>query len=216
MERQLSLPIYITAFLLSLLIFVVGVYIGHVIDTNNLNLLSGKVTNMSNRISSVNLLLLIDPSSSSCPIYLSELDSLDLEVELIGHRLAYLEDEKHVFDNDLKRSYFLLEAESLLLTKKVNSLCPNNRSLVLINFYSNKNCQSCFNQGMEILRARDELQSDLDIKLFSFDGDLASPVVESLKSTYNVSLYPTIVVENSTYSGFKTKSEIIQIIKGSK
>jgi hypothetical protein len=50
------------------------------------------------------------------------LDSLDLEIETIGHKLAYLEDEKNVFDNDLKRSYFILEAQSLVLTKK-NQFC---------------------------------------------------------------------------------------------
>lgn len=215
MERKVSVSIYVGAFFLSLFIFLIGVYIGSLIDNSNLNLISQKVTNLSNRVSSVNVLLLMDPSPSSCPIYLSELDSLDLEIETIGHKLAYLEDEKNVFDDDLKRSYFVLEAESLVLTKKVNSVCQNSSRIILINFYSNKNCSKCKDQGIEILKARDELSSQTNLKLFSFDGDLGSAVVDSLKSAYNVSEYPSITIQNNTYGGFKSQSQIISLIRES-
>lgn len=216
MERKVSVSIYVGAFFLSLFIFLLGVYIGSLIDNSNLNLISQKVTNLSNRVSSVNVLLLMDPTPSSCPLYLSELDSLDLEIETIGHKLAYLEDEKNVFDHDLKRSYFILEAESLVLTKKINSVCQNDSRIILINFYSNKNCTSCKAQGIEILKARDEISSQKNLKLFSFDGDLGSAVVESLKSTYNVTTYPSIVIQNNTYPGYKSKSQIVSLIRESK
>jgi hypothetical protein len=65
MERKVSVLIYVGAFLLSLFIFVLGVYIGSLIDNSNLNLISQKVTNLSNRVSSVNVLLLMDPAPSS-------------------------------------------------------------------------------------------------------------------------------------------------------
>lgn len=216
MERKVSVSIYVGAFLLSLFIFVLGVYIGSLIDNSNLNLISQKVTNLSNRVSSVNVLLLMDPAPSSCPLYLSELDSLDSEIETIGHKLAYLEDEKNVFDDDLKRNYFVLEAESLVLTKKINSVCQNNSRTILINFYSNKNCANCKSQGIEILKARDELSSQKNLKLFSFDGDLGSAVVDSLKSSYNVTTYPSIVIQNNTYSGYKSQSQIVSLIRESK
>lgn len=215
MERKVSVSIYLGAFFLSLFIFLIGVYIGSLIDNSNLNLISQKVTNLSSRVSSVNVLLLMDPSPASCPIYLSELDSLDSEIETIGHKLAYLEDEKNVFDDNLKRSYFVLEAESLILTKKMNSVCQNSSRIILINFYSNKNCSNCKSQGVEILKARDEISSKKNLKLFSFDGDLGSAIVESLKSSYNVSTYPSLVIQNTTYSGYKTKSEIISLISES-
>ena len=109
----------------------------------------------------------------------------------------------------------MLEAESYLLSKKVKTLCGGSESL-LINFYSNKNCAQCLDQGVEILRARDSLEAQgLKVKLFSFDGEIGSPVAEAFVRQYNVSGYPTIVINEQAYPGFKTSAELQKIIKGS-
>ncbi|MCI0563576.1 MAG: thioredoxin domain-containing protein, partial [Nitrososphaera sp.] len=157
----------------------------------------------------------MEGNSSSCPIYMSELDSIDADVERIGHRLSFLEEEKNVFDDELKRKYFILEAESYFLSKKAKELCGDDSAL-LIHFYSNKNCGNCREQGTEILKMRDSLKGQLDIKLFSFDGELESPVAEALEKQYNISSYPSIVVNEKTYSGFRTQEQLKAIIQAAK
>ncbi len=216
MERKITLPIYAGAFLVSLVIFVIGVYVGSLVDANSLNDLQGNVSSISEKVASVQLLLLSEGNSSSfCPVYLNELHSIDQDVESVGYRLSYLEDVKQVSDDSLKKQYFLLEAESYLLSEKVKGLCGSD-SVLLINFYSNKNCEVCRAQGTEVLKARDAIGPGTDVKLFSFDGDLGSPVAEALMSRYNVTGYPTIVINGKTYPGYHDSDQLKQLITESK
>ncbi len=222
MKRDLSVPIYAAAFVMSLAIFVVGIYIGTLIDASNISSISEDVSNISEKVASIQLLLLSEGNSSSfCPVYVSELDSIDMDVERIGYKLTYLEDKRGIFDSELKKKYFVVEAESYLLSQKVKTLCGDD-SVLLINFYSNKGCARCAEQGTEVLKARDALAQDggsgganasLDVKLFSFDGELGSPVAESLEAQYNITGYPSIVINGKTYRGFRDSETLQGLIR---
>ncbi len=216
MERTITLPIYVGAFLISLIIFTAGVYVGSVVDANSINELQGNVSSISEKVASVQLLLLSEGNSSSfCPVYSSELHSIDQDVESVGYRLSYLEDVKQVPDDELKKQYFMLEAESYLLSEKVKSLCGSD-SVLLINFYSNKDCPTCKAQGTEVLKARDALGPGTDIKLFSFDGDLGSPVASAMMGRFNVTTYPTIVINGKAYPGYADSEQLQRLIAASK
>jgi hypothetical protein len=210
--RKLSVGLYAGAFLLSLVIFISGIFVGQLIDMSSMETLQSEVSSVSQKVASVQLLFLMEGNSSSfCPVYSSELDSIDAEVERVGHKLTYLEDEKNIFDPELKKQYFVLQAESYLLSSKVREMCDGS-SILLIHFYSNKDCDDCRQQGVEILRARDEL-SGTKLKLYSFDGELGSPVADAFMQKYNISTYPSIVIDGKTYPGYHSSSEIRQLIE---
>jgi len=217
MARNIETSIYLGAFILSVAVFAIGIYVGHILDQNNLISISHELSNISNRMASLQILLLSDSDSSSfCPVYLTESENLDQEIEQIGYKLSFLEDEKQIFDDNLKRAYFTLEAESYFLAKKTTSLC-NESDILLINFYSNKNCgQICKDQGVAVIQARDELAAEgIVVKLFSFDGELDSPIAEAFESEYHVLSYPTLVINEKTYSGFQSAEQIKEIIRAS-
>lgn len=210
MKRTVSYPVYAAAFLVSLAIFVIGIYIGMLIDQANVRSISDDVANISEKVASIQLLLLAEGNSPSfCPVYVSQLDSIDLDVERIGYKLAYLEEEKGIYDTELKKKYFVMEAESYLLSQKVKSLCRDD-SILLIHFYSNSGCEQCSEQGAEVLKARDALSAQgIRAKLFSFDGEIGSPVAEAFAAQYNVTTYPSVVINGRTYPGFRD-SEALQ------
>ncbi len=214
MERKFSLPLYTGAFLISLVIFLTGVFVGHLIDTSNLEDISDDLSQVSRKVASVHLLLLLEGNSSSfCPVYTSELSSIEQDVELMGHRLSYLEEQKDVYDNELKKQYFVLEAESYLLSKKVRELCGD-ASVLLVYFYSNTNCTECKEQGTEILRARDDLSGEnITVKIYSFDGDLGSPVADAFKQQYLVKDYPSVVINERTYPGYLDAGKLKETIR---
>ena len=214
MERKASLPLYAAAFVISLVIFFVGIYIGQLIDQSNLQSVSAEVERVSQKASSLQLLMLMEGNSSFCPVYLSELSSVSDEVEKVGYKLSYLEDEKHAYDPELKKQYFVLEAESYLLSKKARQLCGD-RSVLLMYFYSNGGCASCRQQGNDILAARDAAETgNVSVKLFSFDGDLGSPVADAFANQYNITTYPSIVVNDRVYPGYHDPGTLATIIKG--
>jgi len=217
MKRTVSYPIYAAAFAISLAIFLVGIYIGTLIDQANVRSISDDVSNISEKVASIQLLLLAEGNSSSfCPVYSSSLDSIDQDVERIGYKLTYLEDEKGIYDAELKKKYFIVEAESYLLSQKVKALCGDD-SVLLINFYSNTGCERCREQGVEILKARDALAPEgIDVKLFSFDGGLGSPVAEAFAAQYNVTAYPSVVINGRAYSGFHGSDDLQAFIKANR
>ena len=214
MERKVSISLYAWAFFISLIIFAVGVFIGFTLDSNSMGRISDTLTETSSKLSSLQLLILMEGNSSSfCPVYKSQLDEIDVQVERSGYELSYLEEQKGASDPELKKRYFILEAESYLLSKKVKSLCGDD-SILLINFYSNKACPDCKSQGTEILKARDELESlGTHVKLYSFDGDLGSPVADAFKNQYNVTKYPSIVVDDKLYPGYSDSGKVMEYIR---
>ncbi|MBU0532291.1 conjugal transfer protein TraF [Candidatus Micrarchaeota archaeon] len=212
MERKISFPLYATAFIISLIIFLAGVFVGTLLDSASISDISEEISDVSQQVSSVQLLLLMEGNSSTfCPVYFSELSSIDEDVQNFGYRLSYLEEEKGVQDIDLKMQYFVLEAESYLLSEKVKKLCGG-QSILLIHFYSNTKCDDCQQQGIEILRARDE--SNISMRLFSFDGEIGSPVAKAFMDRYNITTYPSIVINGKTYAGYHTADELKAIISG--
>jgi hypothetical protein len=217
MKRTVSYPIYAAAFLVSLAIFVVGIYIGMLIDQANVRSISDDVSNISEKVASIQLLLLSEGNSPSfCPVYASQLDSIDTDVERIGYKLSYLEDEKGIYDTELKKKYFIVEAESYLLSQKVEALCGGD-DVLLIHFYTNANCARCREQGGEVMKARDALAGQgIGVKLFSFDGEIGSPVAEAFARQYNVTAYPSVVINGRTYVGFHDSEGLQAYIKAAR
>jgi len=203
MERKISYPLYLTAFLLSVAVFAIGVYIGTLLDNANLAGLSERVESLSQRSTSVQLLLLAEGDSSAfCPVFRSELSEIDADIERIGYELSYLEEKKQAYDPELKKQYFLLEAGSYMLSKRVSEVCGDD-TILLLYFYSNEDCESCQEQGVDILAFRDELAADgRTMRIYSFDGDLGSPVAEALVEHHGIDTYPSVVVNDVRHSGY--------------
>ncbi len=211
-HRPFSLPLYIVAFVVAVLIFIIGIYVGTIIDKTHLSNISVDVDKNLQRLESTQLLFFLDDSPSFCTVLNSELEKLETDTEKIGQKLDLLAD-KGSSDPELKKQYFVLEAQSYLLSKKINDRC-NVKDVLVLYFYSNNNCEKCRQQGEELLRARDQIGSHPNrIKFYSFDGDLDSPVADALKQKYNATSYPTIVVNQKLFEGYKDLDSLIKILK---
>ncbi len=217
--RKISLPIYLIALAITVLIFAIGVYVGTILDRGNLSSVSGELEQNLQRLESTQLIFFLEDSKSFCPVYEDELNKLEKNTERIGQKLNLLED-KGAADSDLKKQYFVLETQGYLLSKRVVEKCGVNYTLILY-FYSGLNCERCREQGLNLLKARDllshqnQIQNESNIKIYSFDGDLGSSVANALKDQYLVAQYPTIIVNGKSYSGYKDAETLAQLLKGS-
>ncbi len=204
-QRKLSVPLYLGAFVVTALIFMLGIYVGNYISEISRQGMSGDIERISSKLSGTQLLFLLDNSSAFCPVYNDELSKLDADTESIGQKLAFLEDKYGTIDEKLKLQYFVLETESYLLSKRVNEKC-NEDSLLVLYFYSNKDCKDCKQQGESLLAAKNS--ANKNVKIYSFDGELNSPVVTALKIRHSISTYPSVVVDDVLYSGLQTKEQL--------
>jgi hypothetical protein len=207
MERKVSWSLYAAAFIISSAIFIAGIYVGMLIDTGDVQTISSDVDELSQRISTMQLLVLTDSNSSAfCPLYASELASIDEEREKLGYELSFLEEQRKIDAPELKKEYFILEAQSYFLSKRLKDLCED-ESILLLYFYSNQNCSDCTQQGVDILSARDRVSKN--VRIYSFDGELGSPVAEAFMQQFNITEYPSVVIDNKVYGGYVTEDELV-------
>jgi len=202
-KRRISKDIYITAFVLTVLVFSLGVYVGMVIDESAASKVDEELRTLEQDLSLSRILLLMEEELGEfCPIYTEKLEAVDAERELIGDRLEYLESVRGLSDEELKERYYYLEFENYLLMKKMKKECGKEYVLVLF-FYGDDEESRMQGEELDALRA-----GNRDVKVFSFDGNSESAVVEVLKEQYLVNSYPAVVVDGSKLVGLQSLGEL--------
>ncbi len=211
MERTIAWSLYVAAFVIAVVVFIAGVYVGTILDKSDIQTLSKEVESLSQDLATMQLLYLIDDNSSAfCPLYESELSSIEEKREKLGYELTFLEDKRKIEAPELKKQYFILEAQSYFISKKLKESC-NDKTIIVLYFYSNKNCTDCGRQGVDILSARDTVATrNIKVRIYSFDGEIGSQVAEGFMRQFAVSQYPTTVINGDVYSGYISKDELIE------
>jgi hypothetical protein len=214
-KRRISISLYIMAFIFTLIIFAFGVYVSWIINKSVAEDLKANIDAMISRLQHLQTIFLLadENAPSFCPFYATELGRLEEETERMRYKIAVLEENKGVTDENLKKEYFIFETNAYLLAKKIKEKCNSSEVLVLY-FYSNTNCSICQDQGVELYHARQDLaQQGIKVKTYAFDGDLNSSIVEVFKIKYNVTAYPTLIINEKKFAGFLDEKRIIDKIK---
>jgi hypothetical protein len=208
-KRRISTGTYLAALILTVLVFSLGIYVGMIIDEQAQGELERGISELEEELYFSRILLLAQEEIGEfCPIYSENLEAVAAERELIGDRLEYLEEVRGVYDTQLKERYFYLELENYLLLRKMQDQCAGEQVLVLF-FYGEG--EDSLEQGrvLDSLRAKNG-----EVKVFSFDGEMDSAVVEALTKSYGVNSYPSLVIDGETVSGLKGLGEIESVIGG--
>ena len=145
-----------------------------------------------------------------CPIIQQKIDSQSgKNASLIK---AIEEAEKSIFIVDftnLKKSYFLSNAELYFLIKKSNEVCNENNQTILY-FYRDAKplCSDCIVQGEIIDGVRAKCRN---VKSFAFPIDLNLGFVELFKTLYGVDEAPSLVINESVvFEGLTPEQEIME------
>lgn len=206
----MNVPLYVLAFVITVVIFAIGFMVGTVYDGMVGESMEGRISQLSSNALSMQIFFLMENDSQFCDFYSSELGRIDADTEQLGYQLAYLEENKGFSDPKLKDKYFLLEYASFLMSNRMREACGTSHKEVLY-FYSNKECgDKCIIQGRELLKAKDLLTSS--IRVYSFDCTIGSPIAVSLCKKYGVVKYPTIVYGNKSAVGPLTANQIAELV----
>jgi hypothetical protein len=139
--------------------------------------------------------------------------SLTSELYAIGERTAYME-EALGHENPqvirLKKNYSLLEIKNWLLTEKAKDQCQA-KLIPILYFYSNhEDCPTCAKQGYVLTYLREKYPF---LRIYSFDYNLELSALDTIKSLYRLTdPLPILVIGENTYSGFRDKEEIENIL----
>ena len=201
---------YIYAFIITLLILFLGVYLINTITNKKIETVRSIETDIA-----INIL-----SAETQFALLSELECKDIAKNTLSSKIAELAKklesmELNTSTNNsellqLKKYYFLLEIKDFILMQRIAKKCDENLHYILY-FYSNSgNCDECKKQGKEI---RHFVRDRKDVRVYSFDYDLKLSATETLKNVYQVNTpLPAVVVDGKVFNKLLKKSDLEDLL----
>jgi len=190
--------------LLTIIIFSAGILLGN----HNTNKKFSKVVDLSDNLRLETLGIEVEYDILAENICENE-DALYLTSELfdISEKVDFMENElgsNNEQVTQLKKQYFILEARHWILAKKrVESCLGNNKGLnntIVLYFYSNQgDCPRCSEQGAVLTHLHKKYEG---MKVYSFDMNIESPIVNVLKGLYDITNVPGLVVNDELHEGY--------------
>jgi len=215
--RMWTWEIYAITFVLTVLLFLSGVAIGYYLNSTAGNPVMAQIESTNDNM--LNMQLLLGSESKPglfCSMYAGLSPAFENETWNIGQQLEYMESSKKQFDPSLKFKYYQLEYRDLLLARNSVELC-NNSMKTIIYIYSNKEgqCGNCVDEGTALWRVRNYFANrSVKLRIYSFDGSSEeSSIIGILKQTYNYTAYPTLVINDKVYAGYKDADAVVAIIE---
>jgi hypothetical protein len=207
-KREISWKLYTVAFIISAIIFGLGMWAGLQIEKSVTEELSTTVNRIDQQWIALETLMLMDSSPAFCDYLTQEMQSFDTETFSLGQRIGYMEEKKGV-DPLLKSEYMSLEVRDYLVANKINEKCGANTSLVLY-FVSSSDCPNCKEQGNQLTSARERTGA----RVYTFDMDVKNSMVSAVAGIFKINAYPSIVIDSAKHTEYMTSDLIVSEIKG--
>lgn len=215
--RKISRDKYIIAALITAGIFLLGFFLGLVIEGERI-----RYTESISKIQNLDFASLqiqyayIDELSQEENCYAVEktfeenINNLETTRERIEDFDENAKINKEEFDL-LKREYLLAQLRYWLLAMRTKNLCDQDIISLLYFFSDDKICPDCNSQSFVLTYLKKRFKERLLI--FSFDESFEEePMISLLKHVYNITSYPALVIEGKLHEGLKDKKQLLNII----
>ena len=215
--RSLSRDKYIIAGIITLGVFLLGLLLGLTIEGKRVNYIESIARKQNLDFSSLQLqYAFIDQLSmeNNCLAVQKTFEQNINSLESTRIRLENFDRDATLNKNELdilKNEYMLAQIRYWLLAERTRKLCGSDIVNILYFFSDEKECPNCEKQAFVLTYLKKKFRDKLLI--FSFDSKFDNePMVPLLKKTYNVTSYPTIVIESEPRKGFQDKDVILNEI----
>lgn len=215
--RDLSKDKYIIAGIITIGIFLLGLFLGLAIEGKRVNYIESMSRRQNLDFSSLQLQYnFIDQLSQekNCLAVQKTFEQNINNLESTRIRLENFDRDATLNKNEfdlLKNEYLLAQIRYWMLAERTRKLCGADIVNILYFFSDEKECPECNKQAFVLTYLKKKFMDKLLI--FSFDSKFESePMIPLLKKTYNVTKYPTIVIEGKLKNGFIDKDTILKEI----
>ncbi len=208
--------VYITALIITIIVFILGLLLGLSVERYILSGITKKTSSIENSIQEIELELLYFQwlnSTDSCDFLREIARKTNNKLDSLADQLSGYSTKNILFTkNDVKNiksKYTSLLIKDWLLQEKIKKDCDAN-VVSVIYFYSTEGCYDCITQGEVLTLLKNKFKDKLMV--FPLDVGLKSDMVNILMSRFNVTLTPTVVVNNNKYDGIISKTQLESII----
>tara|TARA_Y100000310_G_C20591744_1_gene768440 strand:- start:611 stop:1288 length:678 start_codon:yes stop_codon:yes gene_type:complete len=200
---------YFFALTISLLLFFFGFLLGYWTVDSKLNYLIDQSDSLRLEAFDYDLerdLVDLYPCDHfASPLFESSLVNLEGDIGMVESTTGY-GNPRLIY---LKNYYSLLELKHWLFFSKYGEVCSQDYVFVFY-FYSNDEeiCADCLPQGYILSRLRDSYDN---VKVYSFDSVVSVNSVDLLRQNYNISVLPSLVINEEVYEGYVPYDDLVSI-----
>jgi len=210
-ERKTSSKKYLLAFILTLMVFSGGIAMGILLENARLD--SSQQITLKEKVSLRSLQLqqnYIDSGTADCntlhKILENNIDELNKKMATVidyDKKSIFNEEEFHLQLQD----YFLTEIQFYLLSQEIDKKCGQDSVKVLYFYNENEND----NQGAILEYLKKKFSSKLLV--FSLNSNFQQePMITTLLTSYQITKFPSVVVDGQVFQGYKNVRELMKII----
>lgn len=214
MVTKLTKGTFIRVLIITATIFVTGIFVGFSIDTIRTDIISEEIKNANLEAESYMVAELFTKRSENfCEVapeliyYVAKItEKLGSDLETFGEKRMF---RKESYEYLLRR-YYIYEIKFWLLVEDYKKEC--NRKIATILYFFGSDEPESIKQGYVLTVIRKRFRPD--VLVFSFNTDFEKEqAVNLLKSVYNITITPTIVINDVKHERFMSTEEIENIIK---
>ncbi len=216
-KRELYRERYITAALLTILIFILGVALGMIVDNKRLS-----VVKKMNDVQELNFedlqlqYLYINTllgKNKSCDVLQVALEDSIRQLADSLSKVEKYEKETNINKEEyllIRKKYLLDNLRYWMFAREAKEYC--NMSILSILYFFSPNCERCPDQGV-ILSYYKQIYGN-SLLVFPIDSSLKNDIgiVRIIISKYNITKEPSLVIGEKKYEGVVGKEELGSII----
>ncbi len=214
--RKISTDKYIIAGIITFLIFSLGLMLGLVLEDKRYNLV--EEINQGQEVKSLSLqlqylYLTTFSSYDNCPTLSTTLKEAITDLSnSLSDVVAYEEENKASTQRKIiiQRRYILDNIRYWLLARESKQRC--NLDIVPILYFYTEDCGSCPLQGTILTYFKSTFGDKLLVFPLNLDLRDEEPMIEIIISQFNVTKYPTLIVDNKKYEGVISQDKLQPII----
>jgi len=216
-ERNVHKRRYLLAALLTFLVFSMGLMLGLVIEGKRVEVSRERADEQRLDLGSLQLqYAYIDQlaQEGNCDALAKNFDKNINTLEESRVKLESYYDgaavNKQEFDI-IRREYTIAQFNYWLFAKKYKELCDAEIVTILFFYDDEEVCNKCNDQGFVLSYLKNIFEDDL-LNFAIYGRYDAEPMVSILKNTYEVTQYPSLVIEDEKYEGFLDQDEVRTLI----
>ncbi len=214
--RVISKDKYIVAGIITLLIFCLGLTLGFIIDDHRYNLVEEVNMQQEVKFASVQLqylYLTTENHYNYCPTMSATLKETVKDLSDSLAEVISFEEENE--DTNLRkeiimRRYLLDNLRYYLLATQSKAQCD--LDIVPILYFYQKDCPSCSDQGIILTYYKQIFGEKLLVFPINSDFRDTESMVRIVETEYNITRYPTIVVDGVKHEGVVSQVELGRVI----
>ncbi len=216
MVRLLSTNKYLLAGILTVLIFSLGLTLGFILENYRYNVV--EEINLEQDVAYLSLqlqYLYLNAFSGqdNCPVLSTALRTTIEDLSASLEEVINYEEQKQTRSarqTIVQRRYIIDNLRYWLLAKESKQRC--NLDIVTILYFYSSECESCPNQGTILTYFKNLFGEQVLIFPINLDLKNDEPMVEIAMSQFNVTKYPTLIIDAQKYEGVVKKDHLQEII----